>query len=100
VRGFLLGLLLVVALSATVLSIRPGGIRRQLRLAARRLRIVLWLGGAYIAASIAIRLVFPTGPVSDYALPALAVVLAVVFLVAAQDPRPAGVDSPRRGASK
>ncbi|HEX2682238.1 MAG TPA: hypothetical protein VHQ03_13240 [Candidatus Dormibacteraeota bacterium] len=99
-RGFLLGLLLVVALSATVLSIRPGGIRRQLRLAARRLRIVLWLGGAYIAASIAIRLAFPSGPVSDYALPALAVVLAAIFLVAAQDPGPAEAGSPRRDISK
>lgn len=99
-RGFLLGLLLVVALSATVLSIRPGGIRRQLRLAARRLRIVLWLGGAYVVASIVIRLAFPSGPVSDYALPGLALVLAVVFLIAAQDPRPVETDSPRRESPK
>jgi hypothetical protein len=88
VRGFLFGLVIVVALLAVVLSIRPGGFGRQLKLAARRLRIVLVLGGVYIAASIVIRLVFPTGPVSDYALPALALVLAGVFIVWAQDPRP------------
>ncbi len=99
-RGFLFGLVLIVALTATVLSIRPGGIRRQLRLAARRLRIVLWLGGAYLAGSIAIRLAFPTGPVSDYALPALAIVLAAVFLVAAQDPAPAPAERPPPGSSK
>ena len=99
-RGFLFGLVLVVGLTATVLSIRPGGIRRQLRLAARRLRIVLWLGGAYIAGSIAIRLAFSTGPVSDYALPALAVVLAAVFLVAAQDPAPAHAKPPPPASSK
>jgi hypothetical protein len=98
-RGFLFGLVLVVALMVIVLSIRPGGIRRQLKLAARRLRIVLVLGGAYLAVSVVVRLAFPTGPVSDYALPALALVLAGVFILWAQDPR-TQAGSPKGGSSK
>ena len=87
-RGFFIGLLLVVGLSVTVLSLRPGGFRRQLRMAARRLRIVLVLGGVYVVASIVIRLFFPDGPVADYGPPAVALVLVVVFIIAGQDPAP------------
>lgn len=87
-RGFVLGLIFAVGLTATILSIRPGGLRRQLRMAARRLRIFLILGGVYLAGSLVIRLAFPTGPVSDYALPALALVLAIVFVIVGQDPAP------------
>ncbi len=87
-RGFAIGLFLVVGLTVTVLSLRPGGFRRQLSMAARRLRIFLVLGGVYLAGSLVIRLLFPDGPVADYGPPALAVVLAVVFLIVAQDPAP------------
>jgi hypothetical protein len=87
-RGFVLGLVLVVALAAIVLSMRPGGIRRQLRLVARRLRLVLWLGGIYVVGSVVIRLVFANGPLADYAPPALALVLVVAFFIAGQDPAP------------
>jgi len=87
-RGFFFGLVLVVALVFTILSIRPGGIRRQLRMAARRFRIFLWLGGIYLAGSIFIRLAFPDGAVSDYGPPALALVLAGVFVFIGQDPSP------------
>ncbi|MFI4972443.1 MAG: hypothetical protein WB682_02170 [Candidatus Dormiibacterota bacterium] len=85
-RGFFAGLILIVGVSATVLSLRPGGLRRQLRFAARRFRIAIGLGGAYVFVSIAIRLAFPTGPVSDYGPAALAIVLAVAFLVMGRDP--------------
>ena len=85
-RGLLLGLVVIVGLSFTILSIRPGGLRRQLRLAARRLRIVLVLGGIWTLASLVIRLAFPTGPVSDYGPAVVAAVLAAVFYVVAQDP--------------
>ena len=78
----------MVGFAATILSIRPGGLRRQLRMAARRLRIFLVLGGLYLAGSIAIRLLFPGGPVADYGPAALALILAVVFVIAAQDPAP------------
>ena len=87
-RGFLIGLALIAVFAATVLSLRPGGLRRQLRMVARRLRIFLVLGGVYLAGSIAIRLLFSGGPVADYGPAALALVLAVVFVIVAQDPAP------------
>jgi hypothetical protein len=92
VRGFLLGFILVVALGLTILSIRPGGLRRQLTFAARRLRLVIALGAAYVVASAVLRFFFPDGPVADFGPPALALVLLGVFFVVGQDPRP--TDSP------
>src|SRR5438477_329831 len=65
-RGIVAGLVLMAALSLIVLSIRPGGLRRQLRLAARRLRLVLLLGGIYLILSGVIRIVFQEGWVADY----------------------------------
>jgi hypothetical protein len=88
VRSFAIGLVLLVGFSVTVLSLRPGGLRRQLRFAARRLRILLVLGGVYLAASTVARLVFQEGPVVDFGLPALAAVLALTFLLAGRDPEP------------
>ena len=85
-RGFLLGFILVVALSLTILSIRPGGFRRQLRFAARRLRLVIALGAAYVLGSALLRYGFPNGPIADFGPPALALVLLGVFFVAGQDP--------------
>lgn len=87
-RGFLIGLVLIVGFAATILSLRPGGFRRQLRMAARRLRIFLVLGGVYLAGSLAIRVLFPSGPVADYGPATLALVLGVVFIIVAQDPAP------------
>ena len=85
-RGFLLGLLMLTGLSLTVLSIRPGGLRRQLALAARRFRLVLVMGGVYVIASTVIRVFFPDGWVADYGPPAIALALGGTFLVLAQDP--------------
>jgi hypothetical protein len=85
-RGFLLGLVLLTVLSVTILSLRPGGLRRQLRFAARRLRIVLVLGGIYVIGSGIIRATFSQGTVTDYAPAALAIVLAAVFMVVGRDP--------------
>jgi hypothetical protein len=85
-RGFLLGLILIVGLSMSILSLRPGGLRRQLRFAARRLRITLILGGVFLIGSAIIRLAFPQGPVADFGPPALAIVLAAVFVVVGRDP--------------
>ena len=76
----------MAALSVIVLSIRPGGFRRQMRLAARRFRLVLILGGVYLVLSTAIRVFFPDGLVADYGPPAIALILAGAFLVLAQDP--------------
>jgi hypothetical protein len=86
VRAIVFGLVLMAAVSVIVLSIRPGGLRRQLRLAARRLRLVLVLGGVYLILSTVIRVFFPDGWVADYAPPVMALVLAGAFLVLAQDP--------------
>jgi uncharacterized membrane protein YraQ (UPF0718 family) len=85
-RAIVFGLVLMAAVSVIVLSIRPGGLRRQLRLAARRLRLVLVLGGVYLVVSTVIRVFFAAGWVSDYGPPAMALVLAGAFLVLAQDP--------------
>ncbi|OLE29848.1 MAG: hypothetical protein AUG43_05190 [Actinobacteria bacterium 13_1_20CM_3_68_10] len=85
-RGFALGLFVIVGVALTVLSIRPGGLRRQLRLAARRLRIVLVLGGIWILGSLIIRVAFPNGPVSDYGPAVIAILLGAVFMFIGQDP--------------
>jgi hypothetical protein len=85
VRGFVAGLLLIPLLVVAVLSIRPGGLRRQLRQAGRRFRIALTLAGAYFVAAAIIRLLFPSGPVSDYGPPVVAAVLAAAYLGLAQD---------------
>jgi hypothetical protein len=88
VRGFLLGLVLLTGLSLTVLAIRPGGFRRQLQLAGRRLRLVLALGGIYIVGSTLIRLFFPYGWVAEFGPIVIAIVLVGAFVVLAQDPAP------------
>jgi len=86
VRGIFLGAIVAFGLTLTVLSLRPGGIRRQLRLIGRRFRIVLVLLGLYAFGSLVIRLVFPSGPIADWGPPAMATVMAVTFLVVGQDP--------------
>ena len=85
-RGFLLGLILIVGLSLSILSLRPGGIRRQLRFAVRRFRIMLILGGIFLVASGVVRLAFPQGPVADFGPPVIAVLLTAAFIVAGRDP--------------
>ena len=85
-RSFLVGLLLLVFISVTVLSLRPGGLRRQLRFAARRLRLALVLAGAYLVASTVVRIFWADGALGEWGPPVLAVGLAVVYLVLAQDP--------------
>jgi hypothetical protein len=85
-RAFVLGLLVLVLLSLTVLSIRPGGLRRQLRQVGRRFRLVLLLGGVYVVVSTVIRVFFTAGFVADYGPAMAAIVLGAVFVVLAQDP--------------
>jgi hypothetical protein len=85
-RSFVLGLLVIVVIAVSVLSFRPGGLRRQLAYAARRFRIILVLGGIYVFASTVLRLAFPQGPVTEYAPLGLAIVLAVIFLIVGRDP--------------
>ncbi|HEY1455348.1 MAG TPA: hypothetical protein VGG31_02535 [Candidatus Dormibacteraeota bacterium] len=94
-RGFLLGAFLVAAISLTVLAIRPGGLRQQLRFAARRFRIALALGGVFVLGSLIIRLVSASGPAADYGPPLLALGLGVIFLFAGRDPSQPKADSAR-----
>ena len=85
-RSLVLGLIVFVGLSLTILSIRPGGLRRQLHLAGRRLRIVLVLGGVWMFGSLIIHIAFASGPVSDYGPSVLAILLGVVFMFVGRDP--------------
>ena len=85
-RGFFVGLLVVPLAVVTLLSIRPGGLRRQLANAARRLRLMLVLAGVYLFLSGVIRVAAPNTPYEEWGLPAVALVLAVVFIVVGQDP--------------
>ena len=85
-RGFFFGLALLVVLGVTVLSFRPGGIRRQLRFVARRFRIMLVLGGIFVAGSTIMRVAASQGVIADYGPPALAIVLAGVFMIVGRDP--------------
>jgi hypothetical protein len=84
-RSFAIGLVVLVVVSITVLSLRPGGIRKQLRFAARRLKIALILGGVYVLANTVVRIFFADSWVADWLPPAVALVLAVVFVFAGQD---------------
>jgi hypothetical protein len=87
VRAIFIGAIVAFGLTLTVLSLRPGGIRRQLRLVARRFRIVLVLLGLYTFGSLIIHLVFPSGPVADWGPPVMATVMTIVFVFVGQDPR-------------
>lgn len=84
-KGFLVGVVLIVFVVISVLSIRPGGLRSQLRNVARRLRLALILSGIYLVASAVIRLAFPDTTASEVALVAIAAALAVTFLILGQD---------------
>jgi hypothetical protein len=85
-RGFVIGLVLLVFMTVTVLSLRPGGLRRQLAFAARRLRLALILGGVYVVGTTIVRIAFPGGAVADWGPPVIAVAVALVFLVLGQNP--------------
>jgi hypothetical protein len=85
VRGFLVGLLLLPAIVLAVLSLRPGGLRAQLRNVARRLRLALILAGVYLVVSTALRLAVPPSPAAEFATAGIAVVLAAIFIVLGQD---------------
>jgi hypothetical protein len=85
-RGFLVGFALLVVLGLSVLSMRRGGLRRQLRFAARRFRLALALAAVYLVGSAVVRIAFPEGPVADFGPPILAVALLAVFVVFGQDP--------------
>jgi hypothetical protein len=85
-RGFLVGFALLIVLTLTMLSTRRGGLRRQLRFAARRFRLALALAGVYLVSSAVFRIFFPEGPVADFGPPVVALALLAVFVVVGQEP--------------
>ena len=87
-RGFGFGLIVILGFSLTILSLRPGGLRRQIRLVARRFRIVLVLGGIWMFGSLVLRLAFTTGPAVDYGPAVLGILLLIVFSFVGRDPDP------------
>jgi hypothetical protein len=89
VRGVVIGLLALPVLAIAVLSIRPGGLRQQLRNVRRRFKIAMVLAGVYLAAYTVARIAFGTDTRADDALLALLAVEALIFVILAQDPRPA-----------
>ncbi len=100
-RGFLVGFVLLVGLSLSILSMRSGGLRRQLRFAARRFRLALLLAGVYLACSAVIRIAFSEGPVADFGPPVLALVLLGIFALFGQDPTvPAATQPPTPGPGR
>ena len=84
-RGFIFGLVAVPLVLVSLLSMRPGGLRYQLKNVFRRFRLVLVLGGIYVIGSGAIRLALGDQPATDYVIGGLAVLLAVVFIILGQD---------------
>ena len=85
-RGVLLGLVLLPLVAIAILSIRPGGLRQQLRLVRRRFKIALVLGGIYVAFSTVARLLLTEGNRLDYLEGGVAVLLGITFVVLSQDP--------------
>jgi hypothetical protein len=95
VRGLVLGLFLLPALVVAILSIRPGGLRQQLRYLRRRFKLAMVLAGIYLAASTLARLFLSGNPWAEWGLVGLAALLGLVFLVLAQDPdTPESPESP------
>lgn len=85
-KALLLGVVVAPAAIILILSIRPGGLRQQLRMAGRRLRLALVLAGVYLALALGLRIVFSQSAVETWGTLGVALVLALVFIVLAADP--------------
>ena len=101
-RGFLIAIVLGCLLITGVFSLRPGGLRVQLRLMKRRFRVAFILVGIFLVASLVIRIAVPlirTGAssllISDIGVIALGLGTAVAFLIWAQDPPLENVQQPQ-----
>ena len=78
-RGLLAGLILFPVIAIAVLSVRPGGLRRQLHEVRRRLKLALVLAGVYLGGSAALRLGLGESR-SELPIYALAAILAAAFV--------------------
>ncbi|MGH7882410.1 MAG: hypothetical protein ACREN8_05830 [Candidatus Dormibacteraceae bacterium] len=84
-RGAILGLFLIVVLSLVVLWRRPGGLRRQLRAIRHRLHLAVTLAGIYLLTVIVLQLSITDSSWRMWATVAIAVTLAVIFLLRSAD---------------
>ena len=84
-RGFLVGMLLLVFVVVSALSLRPGGLRNQLRNVARRFKLAMLLAGIYLLCSSVLRVLFPTSGIAEIGMVALAAALCITFLVLSPD---------------
>jgi hypothetical protein len=84
-RGFVLGLFLLFGIALSVLSLRPGGLRNQLRNVARRFKIALALAGVFLVVSAVLRLAVQDQNASTWATAGLGAALGVAFVVLAQE---------------
>lgn len=81
----LIGLVLVGVLTFGLLSLRPGGLRNQLRNVVRRFKLALVLGGIYMVVAAALRLLSPNELITEGGMIGTALVLGGIFLVRAQE---------------
>jgi hypothetical protein len=84
-RGFVIGLILFSFVVISVLSLRPGGLRNQLRNVARRFKIALVLGGLYVVASGVLRVTVQDPNASTLATVGIALVLGLLFVFLSQE---------------
>jgi len=84
-RGFVVGLLMLMFVVLSVLSLRPGGLRNQLRNVARRFKIALVLAGAYVVAAAVLRFAVRDQTASTLGTLGVALVLGLVFIYFAQE---------------
>ncbi len=87
VRGFVLGFLLLLFVVFSVLSLRPGGLRNQLRNVARRFKLAMLLAGVYLVASAVLRVLLPNGDTAQWWAAGVGLVLAAIFLLLSQERR-------------
>lgn len=76
---------LLVFVVVSVLSLRPGGLRNQLRNVARRFKLAMILAGVYLASSTVLRIAFPNSGLAEIGMVALAGGLCITFLVLSPD---------------
>jgi membrane associated rhomboid family serine protease len=86
-RGFVVGLLMLMFVVLSVLTLRPGGLRNQLRNVARRFKIALVLAGAYVVASAVLKLTVRDQTASTLGTLGVGLVLGLVFVYFAQERR-------------
>ena len=76
----MIGLFILPVLVIAILSIRPGGLRQQLRHARRRLKLALGLAGIYLLVSTGLRLLMGDSTRVQIGTGVTAAILGLVFV--------------------